>query len=157
MISPSPIRGQPIRAQPTSQSLSITALAYHDPQAIYQRYIKDRDAWYQSQPRGSILTNQQYRRAKGLPLRYDRASYDWCLDYKQMTKRCRTSTGFRDWTKEEMMAYLDWSNAEDTRINAQVAQEIDGNPFDTGRRGVGDIWARVERDIEEQEIFYGGR
>jgi len=45
------------------------------------------------------------------------------------------------------MAYLDWSKAEDTRIDAQVAQEID--IFDTERRGVRDIWARVERDIEE--------
>ena len=47
-------------------------------------------------------------------------SYEWCLDYKQMIKHCRTSTGSREWTKEEMMAYLDWSEAEDKRIEAQV-------------------------------------
>jgi len=26
------------------------------------------------------------------------------------------STGVREWTKEEMMAYLDWSKAENDRI-----------------------------------------
>jgi hypothetical protein len=35
-----------------------------------------------------------------------------------MSKRCITSTGSREWTKEEMMAYLDWSKAEDERIEA---------------------------------------
>lgn len=131
-----------------------TSLEYYDPRAIYQRYVKARDAWYKAQPRGSIKTNQQYRKAMGLPLRYDKASYEWCLDYKQMTKQCTTSTGSRDWTKEEMMAYLDWSNAEDDRIEALVAQERENEPFDTGRRGVGDIWRRVERDIEEQRAVY---
>ena len=48
------------------------------------------------------------------------------------------------------MAYLDWSNAEDDQIEALVAKERENEPFDTGRRGVGDIWRRVERDIEEQ-------
>ena len=44
----------------------------------------------------------------GLPLRYGKKSYKWCLDCKQRTKHCRTSTGSQEWTKEEMMAYLDW-------------------------------------------------
>jgi len=86
----------------------------------------------------------------GLPLRYNKASYEWCMDYKQMTKRCTTSTGSRDWTKEEMMAYLDWSKVEDDRIEAQVEQEMEDNPFETGRRGVREIWRRIERDIEDQ-------
>ena len=34
-----------------------------------------------------------------------------------MKKQCTTSTGSRDWTKEEMMAYLDWSNAEGIGCN----------------------------------------
>jgi hypothetical protein len=84
------------------------ALRYNDPQAIYQRYVTAREAWYKAQPRGSsIKTNQQYRKAMGLPLRYSKASYQWCLDWKQMNRHYRTPTGFRDWTKEEMMAYLD--------------------------------------------------
>ncbi len=52
---------------------------------------------------GSIKTNQQYRGATGLPLRNDKQSYEWCLDYKQMSKRCIMSTGSRERTKEEMM------------------------------------------------------
>ena len=93
----------------------------------------------------------------GLPLRYDKASYEWCLDYKQMTKRCTSLIGLRDWTKEEMMAYLDWSKSEDDRIDAQIAQEREDNPFDTGRRGVNEIWRRIERDIEEQQSLYSAK
>lgn len=76
-----------------------------------------------------------------MPLRYGQASYEWCLDYKQMTKHCTTSTGTRDWIKEEIMAYLDWSGLEDDRIEAQVAQERQCEPFDIGR-GAGDIFGR---------------
>lgn len=92
-----------------------------------------------------------------LPLRYDRASYEWCLDYKQMTRHCTTSTGSRDWTKEEMMAYLDWSKSEDDRIDMLVAEERRVEPFDTGQRGMEGIWNAVERDIREQESLYAGR
>ena len=75
-----------------------------------------------------------------MPLRYSQAEYQWCLDYKQMTARCSTSAGSRAWTKEEMMAYLDWNKLEDDRVDEQVFQEVQENPFDTGRRGVDNIW-----------------
>ena len=90
----------------------------------------------------------------GLPPRYGKKSYEWCLDYKEMGKRCTTSAGSREWTKEEMMAYLDWSKAEDARIDAQVAAELGDNPFGNYRRGVDEIWRRAERDIEGQEALY---
>jgi hypothetical protein len=90
----------------------------------------------------------------GLPPRYDKKSYKWCLDYKEMGKHCTTSAGSREWTKEEMMAYLDWSRAEDARIDAQVAEELGDNPLGNYRRGVDKIWQRAERDIEEQEALY---
>lgn len=57
-------------------------LRYDSPEAIYGRYVAARSAWYAAQPAGSIKTNQQYRRAMGLPLRYDKQSYEWYLDYK---------------------------------------------------------------------------
>ncbi|KAL2015779.1 hypothetical protein VTK56DRAFT_4852 [Thermocarpiscus australiensis] len=56
--------------------------------------------------------------------------------------------------REEMMAYLDWSRAEDASIEGLVAQEREHEPFDTGRRGVGDIWRRIERDVEVQQASY---
>jgi len=127
---------------------------YDSPQAIYQRYTAARSVWYAAQPRGSIRTNQEYRRAKGLPLRYDKRSYVWSLDYIQMDKHCTTSTGSREWTKEEMMAYLDWSKAEDQRIDALVAADMSGNPFASRRRGTRAIWDMVERDMEEQSALY---
>ena len=71
-----------------------------------------------------------------------------------MGKRCTTSAGSREWTKEEMTAYLDWSRAEDVRIDAQVAEELGDNPFGNYRRGVDEIWRRAERDIKEQEVLY---
>ena len=52
------------------------------------------------------------------------------------------------------MAYLDWSKAEDARIDAQVAEELGDNPFGNYRRGVDEIWRRAERDTEEQEVLY---
>lgn len=47
--------------------------------------------------------------------------------------------------KEEMMAYLDWSKAEDDRIEAQVAAELRDDPAARRRRGVKDIWNRIEK------------
>jgi hypothetical protein len=128
------------------------ALKYSDPRTIYQRYVAARDAWYRAQPRGSVKTNQQYRKAMGLPQRYSKTDYQWCLDWKQMGKDCKMQKGSRDWTKEEMMAYLDWSKAEEDRVEAQVATEMEGNPF-SSRRGMRDIWEAAARDIEAQEAF----
>ncbi|PWI63923.1 hypothetical protein PCL_03006 [Purpureocillium lilacinum] len=130
------------------------AVRYDAPEAIYARYIASRQAWYDAQPTGSIKTNQQYRKAMALPQRYDKQSYEWCLDYKQMSALCVTSTGRRSWTKEEMMAYLDWSKAEDERVEAQVAEEMGDNPLANARRGVKETWQRIERDSREQEALY---
>ena len=90
----------------------------------------------------------------GLPLRYDKKSSEWCLDYEQITKHCRTSTGSREWTEEEMVAYLDWSKAKDNCIDAQVAREMKGNPLGRERRGVGEIRSMIDRDMGEQEALY---
>lgn len=68
---------------------------FDPPQAIYARYVAARTVWYAAQPLGSIKTNQLYRKAKGLPLRYDKQSYEWCLDYKQRSKRCTSQSGTR--------------------------------------------------------------
>ena len=52
------------------------------------------------------------------------------------------------------MAYLDWNKSEDDRIDQQVYQEVQKNPFNTGRRGVDSLWKRVEKDLKEQESLY---
>jgi len=75
----------------------------------------------------------------------------------QMNKRCITSAGSRDWTREEMMAYLDWDKSEEKRMDTLVAQEMGDNPFASRRRGMGELWRRVERDVEEQERLYSAR
>jgi hypothetical protein len=129
---------------------------YDDPRAIHQRYVKPRQAWYNAQPRGSIKTNQQYRKAMGLPQRYDNVSYKWCLDWKQMGKECMMQKGYRDWTKEEMMAYLDWSKAEEDRVEILVAAEMEGNRF-SKRRGMREIWEAAAADGDAQEKLYLGK
>ena len=47
------------------------------------------------------------------------------------------------------MACLDWSEAEDERVAAQVARDM-GN----ARRGVKEIWQRVEEDSRDQEALH---
>ncbi|KAL3952881.1 hypothetical protein ACCO45_012824 [Purpureocillium lilacinum] len=133
---------------------AVEHLRYDDPRVIYERYVKAREAWYKAQPRGSIKTNQANRKPMGLPQRYDKQSFKWCLDYKQISARCLTSTGLRSWTKEEQMAYLDWGRAEDERVEAQVAREMGDNPLANTRRGMKEIWRRVEEDCREQEALH---
>jgi hypothetical protein len=114
----SPVTSQLTSGDPASDPT--IHLRYDDPRAIHQRYVKSREDWYKAQPPGTWLGNRQYRKAMGLPLRYPKASYSWCLDYKQIGRYCKTSTGLREWTKEEMMAYLEWDKAETDRIEARV-------------------------------------
>ena len=59
-------------------------------------------------------------------------------------------------TSPTIMAYPDWSNAEDDRVEVEVAAEMEGNMF-SSRRGMHDIWEAAARDIEAQEAFYLGR
>lgn len=43
-----------------------------------------------------------------------------------------------------MMPYLDWSKADNERVEAQVAKEMGDNPLANKRRGIKDIWKSVE-------------
>jgi hypothetical protein len=69
----------------------------------------------------------------------------------------------RDWTNEEKMAYLDWSKAEEDRVEAQLATEMAaeraaeraGNRLP--RRGMHEIWEAAIEDEEAQRAFYSGR
>ncbi|KAH7461514.1 hypothetical protein FOMA001_g19037 [Fusarium oxysporum f. sp. matthiolae] len=141
---------------PTAKSAAITTprvpvLQPDDPRAIFQRYKEAREAWYATLPQGGLKTNQQYRRAMGLPQRYSKAEYNWCLDYKQMGRRCRAGTSMREWTKEEMMSYLDWDKAEDESVEQNVRIEMAKQPF-SRRRGMQDIWDAAEKDLEVHYI-----
>jgi hypothetical protein len=68
-----------------------------------------------------------------------------------------TGTESREWTKEEMMAYLDWCSVEDKRVEAQVAREMGNNPLATKRRGMKEIWQRAEKDSKEQQALHSMR
>ncbi|KAF6527894.1 hypothetical protein HZS61_008196 [Fusarium oxysporum f. sp. conglutinans] len=118
---------------PAANAIAVPALRADDPRAIFQRYKEAREAWFTTLPRGAYKTNQQYRRAMGLPLRYSKVEYDWCLDYKQMGSHCKVGNGTRDWTKEEMMSYLDWDRAENDRVEQNVEIEMAEQPFSRRR------------------------
>ncbi|KAJ0130299.1 hypothetical protein HZ326_26595 [Fusarium oxysporum f. sp. albedinis] len=91
--SPTPSTCRPqVSPQLNSRDLAsnpTTHLRHDDPRAIHQRYVKSREDWYKVQPPGAWLGNRQYRKAMGLPLGYPKASYSWCLDYKQMGRCCK--------------------------------------------------------------------
>ncbi|KAJ0136332.1 Amino-acid permease inda1 [Fusarium oxysporum f. sp. albedinis] len=89
----------------------------------------------------------------GLPLGYLKASYSWCLDYEQMRRCCATSTSLREWTKEEMKAYLDWGKAETDRIEAKVSRETENGRLFTSRRGMGELWEIAQQGIDEQALY----
>ncbi|KAF6514274.1 hypothetical protein HZS61_006530 [Fusarium oxysporum f. sp. conglutinans] len=125
------------------------ALRADDPRAIYQRYKEAREAWYATVPRGGLRTNQQYRKAMGLPARYSKIEPQWCLNYKQMGPRCREKSGTREWTKEEQFSYLDWDKAENERVEQNVGEEMAEKPFPQ-RRGMQHIWDAAERDVLQQ-------
>ena len=59
------------------------------------------------------------------------------------------------WTKEEMMAYIDWDRVEEDRVNGIVREDVEANGFGARRRGLGHLWAEADRDIEEQSRIHG--
>ena len=62
--------------------------------------------------------------------------------------------GNRPWTKEEMMAYLDWSDAEEARIEQRVRNDVATNGVFINTRGPGYLWEQVDEDREEQRQLY---
>jgi hypothetical protein len=74
-----------------------------------------------------------------------------------MGKECTIKRPYRSWTKEEQIAYLDWDEADDQRVQAQVeaaiAQERASGSF-INRRGIQYIWDAAEADNQEQQALY---
>lgn len=68
----------------TTNTVAEPILQADDPRAIFQQYKEVREAWFAILPHRVYKTNQQYQKTMGLPLRYSKAEYDWCLNYKQM-------------------------------------------------------------------------
>ncbi|EXM12701.1 hypothetical protein FOTG_18814 [Fusarium oxysporum f. sp. vasinfectum 25433] len=61
-----PTRSQPALSPSPPLRQPVPELPYYATEAIYRRYVAARAAWYESQPAGSLKTNQEYRRAIGL-------------------------------------------------------------------------------------------
>ncbi|KAK9443869.1 transposase [Metarhizium brunneum] len=124
------------------------------PEAIYQAYLQAREKWYSTQSDGRKKTDKSYREASKLPHSYSEAQYKWCEDWKEMGQFCTSSGAMRRWTREEKMAYIDWSYAEDQRVEAIVAAEMANDTRETTRRGVDAIYDLIERDDLEQDALF---
>ena len=70
-----------------------------------------------------------------------------------MRKRCETSTGVREWTQEEKLAYADWDLAEDKRIENEVVGRRQQKGL-LNRRGPGKLWDEVHQDDELQQSIW---
>ena len=70
-----------------------------------------------------------------------------------MRRCCATSTSLREWTKEEVMAYLNCGKVETNCIEAKVAQETENGRLFTSRRGMGEHWEIAQHDIDEQALY----
>jgi hypothetical protein len=74
-----------------------------------------------------------------------------------MGKQYTVRRPYRDWTKEEQMAYLDWEDKENERVQAQVTADMAeeaASGRSIHRRGIKDIWDAAERDNEEQQALH---
>ncbi|KAJ3453255.1 hypothetical protein MRS44_017502 [Fusarium solani] len=152
---PMPSQSTPLPSSTLPTSRKAQVLPYYAPEAVYQRYVAARAAWYKSQPAGSLKTNQAYRGAMGLPQRYSKETYAWCQDYKQMGRFCYLPQGGRrEWAREEMMAYIDWDYEEIRRTDAQVQQQLGNNSKEKSRRGMAEIFREAEEDTRVQEARY---
>ncbi len=120
------------------------------PEGVYE----SRESLYAKQQPGKPKTNKEYRKAMKLPARYPKTSYNWCLNYKYMGEACQTGRTSRPWTTEEMMAYLDWSNAEDARVEEVVRKDPELGPQRIRTRGMAYLWDQVDRDMEQQARLY---
>lgn len=139
-----------ISAKPVAQ---IRQLKFYNPISIYRRYVGKRRAWYENQLVESTKTNEIYRKAMELPADYQRHEYKWCVEASQMGQYCTDGRSKRRWTKEEKMAYLDWSTQEDKRWEAKEAKDY--NPAaKAGLRPCREMLAAAERDTREQEKLY---
>ncbi|RFU74564.1 mutator-like element transposase [Trichoderma arundinaceum] len=152
-----------VSVQPPTRLQSVTSTAphvsstlpYYAPGSIYSRYVAARLTWYKSQPKGYLKTNQADRRAMGLPQRYQKEMFVWYQDYKQMGEWCiLPQGGRRKWTKEEMMAYIDWDTAEAERTEAQVKLRMENDPNEATRRGMRGIWRGSEEDEQAQARLF---
>jgi hypothetical protein len=56
-----------------------------------------------------------------------------------MRRCCATSTGLREWTKEEIMAYLDCGKVETDCIEEKVARETENRRLFISRRSMGKL------------------
>jgi len=133
------------KAAATDSSPSSSPAKDNSPQAIYSRYADARLAWFESQL-PHARTDGQYREAMGLPLRYRKKDYMWCRGWKQMTGHCTTPTEPREWTEEEMTAYLDWNRAEDARIQVIVDKKMEGGLRGRVGKGLGYLFEMMEED-----------
>ncbi|EXM18566.1 hypothetical protein FOTG_13383 [Fusarium oxysporum f. sp. vasinfectum 25433] len=129
------------------------AAPYDSPLPIYERYKAARQAWYSTQPRNKC-NDKAYRKAKGLRAKYTKAAVEYALGWKEMGAQLvlERGQGRRDWTTEEINAYLDFGEAENKRIEQAVITQLEQGYNLNG--GLNAIQEEAIRDNQAQQLYY---
>ncbi|EXM17998.1 hypothetical protein FOTG_13850 [Fusarium oxysporum f. sp. vasinfectum 25433] len=126
-------------SSPPSQAREPSPPQYDTPEAIYNRYKASREAWRATLPPRAKKDDKAYRKAKGLPAKYSKSSVKYALDWKRMNRQCDLGIGKgkRDWTQEEIYAYLDFEEAEEEHAALEEQIRLEKGPYQ-GQNGIQD-------------------
>jgi hypothetical protein len=135
---------------------SATAALYDTPLPTYERYKAAREAWYSTQPQRARNV-KAYRKAKGLLLKYSKAAIKYALGYKEMGAHLimERGQGRRDWTTEEINAYLDFREADNQRVEQAIMSQLEQG-YNLGH-GLHAIQEEAIRDGQAQQLYYDNR
>jgi hypothetical protein len=148
--TPSPVTSPQAAPQSTSAAV-VEPEIYDGPVAIYRRYILDRERWYSQQPQ-RCRTDKLYRKAMKLRPKHPKLHHRWARTLGEMGAYMKASNGrkLRDWTEEEINAYIDFSDKEDKRVQKEAGHR----PRYTGRRGIEDSIIVAGQDGVIQQAYY---
>ncbi|OBS16756.1 hypothetical protein FPOA_12636 [Fusarium poae] len=143
--------GSPPIPPPSPPPRQVTPLMHDDGRVIYSRYKAAREEWYREQP-PHRQTDKLYRKAKGLRARYNKAEKAYVLSDSRMGRHVKRRNGLklRDWTDEEIAAYLDWDNEEEERAYEKEAAK----PLYDRNRNLNSYWEEAAVDFQSREALY---
>ncbi|OBS15929.1 hypothetical protein FPOA_13340 [Fusarium poae] len=143
--------GSPPIPPPSPPPRQVTPLMHDDGRVIYSRYKAAREEWYREQP-PHRQTDKLYRKAKGLRARYNKAEKAYVLSDSRMGRHVKRRNGLklRDWTDEEIAAYLDWDKEEEERAYEKEAAK----PLYDRNRNLNSYWEEAAVDFQSREALY---
>jgi hypothetical protein len=142
-------------SSPPLQAREPSPPQYDTPEAIYNRYKASREAWRATLPPRAKKDDKAYRKSKGLPAKYSKSSVKYALDWKRMNRQCDLGIGKgkRDWTQEEIYAYLDFEEAEEEHAALEEQIRLEEGPYQ-GRNGIQDCINAAVRTGQARQVYF---